>query len=69
MPEILKTVLGKLSAYGPLMFAFGFMAPLIASILERTSAPLPFDLTPLLAGLILGGLYGLYAQIRGTWLW
>ncbi len=65
----MKNILGTLSNYGPLLFAFGFMAPLIATILERTGTPLPFDLTPLIAGLILGGLYGLYAQIRGTWLW
>ena len=62
-------LLRAIAPYGPLMFAFGFMAPLVAQILERTGAPLPEGVTPLIAGLALGGLYGLYAQIRGTWLW
>lgn len=65
----MTTLLRALMPYGALLFAFGFMAPLIAQILERTGAPLPDGITPLIGGLVLGGAYGLYAQIRGTWLW
>ena len=53
--------------FGPLLFGLGFIAPLTAQVLERLEAPLPFGLTPLIAGLILGAAWGTYAQIKGRW--
>ncbi|MEM6535802.1 MAG: hypothetical protein AAF613_09205 [Pseudomonadota bacterium] len=64
MAAIFKTIF----EYGPLIFAFGFMAPLLAQIIEKTALTPPFGLTPLMTGLIVGGLYGLVAQIRGRWI-
>ena len=55
--------------FGPLVFGFGFMAPLFAELIVRAGVSLPFGLTPLLAGLILGGGFGLIAQMRGSWIW
>jgi len=55
--------------FGPLVFGFGFMAPLFAEVISRTEVSVPFGLTPLLGGLILGGGLGLIAQIRGSWIW
>ncbi|MFM9865474.1 MAG: hypothetical protein ACKVRO_17925 [Micropepsaceae bacterium] len=54
--------------FGPLLFGIGFIAPLTAQILERAGWHLPFGATPLIAGLILGAVWGGYAQIRGRWL-
>jgi len=55
--------------FGPLVFGFGFMAPLFAELISRAGVSLPFGLTPLFAGLILGGGLGLFAQVRGSWIW
>jgi len=55
--------------FGPLIFGLGFMAPLFAELFRRAELSLPFDLTPLVAGLILGGGFGLMAQMRGSWIW
>lgn len=54
--------------FGPLLFGFGFIAPLAAQILERVGWDLPFGVTPLVAGLILGGAWGGTAQYRGSWI-
>jgi len=53
---------------GPLLFGFGFLAPLIAQTIALSGWTPPLGLTPLMTGLILGGLYGLIAQIRGRWI-
>ena len=63
MTAILKTIF----EYGPLVFAFGFIAPLTAQILER-SALMPPSVDPLWVGLALAALWGGYAQIKGSWL-
>jgi len=61
------TAIKTLFYFGPLIFGFGFLAPLIAQVIARAGWSLPLDLTPLLTGLILGGSLGLIAQIRGRW--
>lgn len=55
--------------FGPIIFGIGFMAPLFTALIVRAGLALPFDLTPLLAGLLLGGGFGLFAQLRGSWVW
>ena len=55
--------------YGALIFGVGFMAPLFAELIARAGVALPFGLTPIAGGLILGGGLGLIAQIRGSWIW
>ena len=55
--------------FGPLVFGVGFMAPLFAELISRADVGLPFGLTPLIAGLVLGGGLGLFAQVRGSWIW
>ena len=61
-------VIKKIFEFGPLLFGFGFMAPLIAQSLERSAVTLPGGITPLIAGLVVGGGLGLVAQIRGRWI-
>ncbi len=64
MTAIIKGVF----ALGPLLFGLGFLAPLTAQIIERAGWVPPFEASPLAVGLALGGLWGLYAQIKGSWL-
>ncbi len=53
---------------GPLLFGLGFLTPLIAQIITAMDWTPPLGLTPLMAGLILGGGLGLMAQLRGRWI-
>ena len=64
----MQTVIKAIFAIGPLLFGFGFMAPLISQVIQAMSWTPPFGLTPLMTGLIVGGTLGLIAQIRGTWI-
>lgn len=52
---------------GPLVFAFGFLAPLVAQIIDRTGWAPPFGLSPLVTGLIVAAVAGGAAQLRGRW--
>ncbi|MFN3231191.1 MAG: hypothetical protein ACE363_03405 [Alphaproteobacteria bacterium] len=58
----------RLYAIGPILFALGFLTPLIAQIIERAGWTAPWDLSPLLFGLILAAVWGGLAQWRGRWL-
>lgn len=61
-------ILTALGPWGPMLFGFGFLAPLIAQVIERTGATPPLGLSPLMVGLIVGPLLGLSAKLRGRWL-
>ena len=61
------TVIKTIFYLGPMIFGLGFLAPLSAQIISAAGWTLPFGLTPLIAGLMIGGGLGLIAQIRGTW--
>ena len=54
---------------GPVLFGVGFLAPLIAALLDVADVSAPFDLTPIQFGLGLGVLLGILARQRKTWLW
>ncbi len=54
--------------FSPMIFAIGFLTPLIAQLLEVFNAP-TFGFHPLVVGFLIGGLFGLMAQIRGSWIW
>lgn len=64
MIQVLKTVF----YFGPLLFGLGFLVPLTAQIITRAGWSTPFDISPLMMGLIIGGGLGLIAQIRGRWI-
>lgn len=66
---MLTKVIAQIFRFGPLIFGVGFMAPLFAELIRLVGWTLPFGLTPLIAGLILGGGLGLVAQVRGSWIW
>jgi hypothetical protein len=61
-------VLKKLLLWMPFLFGIGFIAPLTAQLMTTWGIAAPLGLSPIAFGLIFGGLWGLYANIRGRWL-
>ena len=52
----------------PFLFGLGFIAPVTAELIVLAGLEPPAGLAPLTAGLLLGGAWGLYATIKGSWL-
>ncbi|WP_332771152.1 hypothetical protein [Phenylobacterium sp.] len=52
----------------PLIFGLGFIAPLIAQLLERALPDAAHAQWPLLVGLAIGGSWGAFANLKGRWL-
>lgn len=63
MAVILKQVL----AWMPFLFGIGFIAPLIAQVMVQWDVPAPFNISRIAFGLIIGGGWGLIANLRGRW--
>jgi|GWRWMinimDraft_5_1066013.scaffolds.fasta_scaffold320315_2 hypothetical protein len=61
-------LIGILFRLGPLWFGIGFLAPVLATLILALQATPPFGLSPIGSGLIVGGVLGLTATFRGTWL-
>jgi hypothetical protein len=49
------------------LFGIGFLAPLIAQVLERTVPSIAATPWPLVVGLLVGGGWGALAQKTGRW--
>lgn len=64
MELILRSILAIL----PLIFAFGFLVPVIAQGMDAAGVAAPFGLSSLVFALIVGGTWGLFAQIKGRWI-
>ncbi len=64
----MQGALTRLFSVMPLIFGFGFVAPLIAQGMAAAGWDAPFGLERIVFGLIVGGTWGLYAQVRGRWL-
>ncbi|MDX1294609.1 MAG: hypothetical protein R3265_17455 [Hyphomonas sp.] len=54
--------------FGPLIFAIGFLVPVIAQAMVALGWTPPFGLSPLQFGFAVAGPLGLLAQIRGRWI-
>ena len=52
----------------PFLFGIGFIAPVTAELLTLFGWTAPMGLTPIGFGLAFGGLWGLYATVKGSWL-
>ena len=61
MESALKAVAWSL----PIIFAFAFLVPVIDQGLQAMSLGAPFGLSTLTFALIVGGAWGLFAQITG----
>lgn len=64
MERALKLVANRL----PLIFAFAFLVPLIDQGMKALTLEAPFGLSTLTFALIVGGTWGLIAQIKGRWI-
>lgn len=65
---MLRALLARLFAIGPLLFAVGFFAPTFAALVEAAGIALPFGVAPLHAGLAVGIIWGGIATRRGAWI-
>lgn len=52
----------------PLIFGLGFIAPLIAQLLERALPEAAHAQWPLIVGLAIGGSWGAFANLKGRWI-
>lgn len=52
----------------PLLFGLGFVAPLIAQVLQHVLPDVVPAPRPLLIGLVVGGAWGALANVRGRWI-
>jgi hypothetical protein len=52
----------------PFLFGIGFIAPVTAQLMILAGVQAPLGLTTLTSGLLLGGAWGLYATVKGSWL-
>jgi hypothetical protein len=64
----MQVAVRKFFALMPLFFGIGFIAPLIAQSLGALQIVPPFGISPIALGLGVGGPWGLYATLRGSWL-
>lgn len=64
MEHVLKIVAAAL----PLIFAFAFLVPVIDQGMKTLEITAPFGLSTLTFALIVGGAWGLFAQIKGRWI-
>lgn len=64
----MQVAIKTLFYFGPLIFAFGFITPLAMQIITRADWTLPFGISTLAAGLIIGAALGIPAQVRGRWI-
>lgn len=63
MERTLKLIAASL----PLVFAFAFLVPVIDQGMQAIGLSAPFGLSTLTFALIVGGTWGLIAQLRGRW--
>lgn len=52
----------------PFIFALGFLVPLFAQGIEAVGWVPPFGISSLVFAFIVAGIWGLIAQIRGSWI-
>jgi hypothetical protein len=52
----------------PFLFGIGFIAPLTAELMALAGIEGPLGLPRIACGLLVGGGWGLYATIKGSWL-
>ena len=64
MERALKLIAGSL----PLLFTFAFMVPVIDQGMQALELAAPFGLSTLAFALIIGGGWGLFAQVTGRFL-
>lgn len=64
MGQMLKLAVALL----PLIFAFAFLVPLLDQGMQALEVVPPYGLSTLTFALIIGGAWGLFAQLTGRWI-
>jgi len=64
----MQKLLGLVVALLPLIFAFAFLVPVIAQGMDAMELSAPFGLSTMTFALIVGGGWGLIAQMTGRWI-
>lgn len=64
----MASLLGLIAKFLPLIFAFGFVVPVIAQSMAALGWTGPLGLSPLSFALVVGSVWGLIAQIKGRWI-
>ena len=64
----MQFVLKNILHFMPLIFGFGFLGPLLAEIMQMFGWHAPLGMASLTLGLIIGGAWGVFAQIKGRWI-
>ena len=64
LERVLKAVVWCL----PLIFAFAFLVPVIDQGMKALGWPAPAGLSTLTFALLIGGAWGLFAQVSGRWI-
>lgn len=64
----MEAVIRKLFAVMPFLFGIGFIAPLTAQLMAWAGVDGPLGMSRIGVGLLLGGAWGLYANLKGRWL-
>ncbi|MEM7665105.1 MAG: hypothetical protein AAF250_04565 [Pseudomonadota bacterium] len=64
MERALKFIAGIL----PIVFASAFLVPVIDQGMQAAGLSAPFGLSTLTFALIVGGAWGLFAQVTGRWI-
>lgn len=66
---LLEFIVKKTLHFMPILFGFLFFGPLFAQIMDKIGWQQPLGLSTLTLGLIVGGAWGLFAFVRGSWIW
>lgn len=64
MQFLLKNILH----FMPIIFGIGFLGPLLAQLMQMLGWETPLGLAPLTLGLLIGGAWGFFAQLKGRWI-
>lgn len=64
----MERILGLVATILPLVFAFALLVPVIDQGMQKTGLAAPFGLSTLGFALLIGGGWGLFAQIKGRWI-
>ena len=64
----MENIFGSVLKFMPLIFAAGFLVPVIAQGTIALGLEPPFGLSALTFAMIIAGAWGLFAQIKGRWI-
>jgi len=64
----METVLRTLAQLSPILFAVAFLGPVIDQGMQALGLAAPLGVSTLTFALLIGGAWGLFAQMTGRWI-